>query len=515
MKLLTFKRPFYLTTLIVCGCIFTVNPGSVIAKEKEGKQKTITTLSEQELAAESGKKEKKSTETTGCVPKKITTLPDQELEVTRGKGVNVIVKVKCKGDAPAVGVTVGAATVKGKKAIELSPASAVTDHDGKAVFTVTGNKKTEEELAEIKFSAEGLAKKLAVKVSKTECKPASIKIEPEKKLTLEPGKSSQVTVKVKCENGSPAPDAKVDALVLTGSGKANISPSAVLTDASGLAVFTVKGVGETKKEPATIRFAVGELQANLDVKVGLLTGAVTETTECVPKKIITLPDQELMVERGKDVNVTVKVKCKGDVPATGVTVAAVTLKGKKAIELSPASAITDTDGKATFTVTGNKIKEEELAEIKFTAGELTTRLAVRVSKTECKPVKMKLEPEQKLTLEPAKNGQVVVKILCENGSPAVDAKVDALVQSGSGKIEISPSAQLTNASGKAVFTVTALKETKKEPATIRFVTGDLISYLNVKVQPITGEESPKEETTPRAISTPEGKTTPQEVATPK
>lgn len=59
MKLLTFKRPFYLTTLIVCGCIFTVNPGSVIAKEKEGKQKTITTLSEQELAAESGKKEKK------------------------------------------------------------------------------------------------------------------------------------------------------------------------------------------------------------------------------------------------------------------------------------------------------------------------------------------------------------------------------------------------------------------------------------------------------------------------
>ena len=273
MKWLNFKHPFYLTTLILCGFIITVNPCSVIAKEKKNK------------------------ETTGCVLKTITTLPVQELVVERGKSVNVTVKVICKGDTPAVGVTVEAVTLKGKKAIELSPASAVTDEYGKAVFTVTGNKKTEEELAEIKFKAGELATKLAVKVRRTECIPGSVKIEPEQELILEQGKSGQVTVKVKCENGSPAVDAKVDALVQVGSGKIDLSPTAALTDASGKAVFTVTGTKETKKEPATIRFTAGDLMAKLDVKVKSVTGEtipreeITPKEEATPKEAVT-PEKE-------------------------------------------------------------------------------------------------------------------------------------------------------------------------------------------------------------------------------
>ncbi|MFN3533114.1 MAG: hypothetical protein ACK41Q_11460 [Candidatus Brocadia sp.] len=502
MKWLNFKHPFYLTTLILCGFAMAVNPHGVIAKEKKTKETNED-------------KPKTSTETAGCVLKKITTIPVRELVAERGKGVNVTVKVICKGDIPAAGVTVEAATLKGKKAIELFPISAVTDGDGKAVFTVTGNKKTEEDLAEIVFSTGGLATKLAVKVRKTECKPGIIKVEPEKEMVLEQGKTGQVTVKVKCENGSPAVDAKVDALVQIGSDKVDLSSSAELTDASGVAVFTVTGIQETKKEPATIRFMTGDLKTKLDVRVKPVGGEGAETTECIPKAITTLPEQGLVVERGKSVNVTVKVKCKGNIPAVGVTVESVTLKGKKAIELSPASAVTDGDGKAVFTVTGNKKTEEDLAEIKFTAGEIAMRLPVKVRRTECKPGRIKIEPDQKLVLEQGKSGQVTVKVICENGSPAVDAKVDALVQAGGGKIGLSSSAELTDASGKVVFTVTGIQETKKEPATIRFMTGDLKAYISVKVIPITAGITPQKEATPKEVITPEAMATPEEIATPK
>ncbi|MEP9410441.1 MAG: hypothetical protein HRF42_03405 [Candidatus Brocadia sp.] len=517
MKWLNSKLPIYLTILILCGFALTANPHGAIAKEKktkeaeEGKPKVITTLADQELKVESAK----NTETAGCVVKKITTIPEQELTVERGKNVNITVKVRCKGDVPAAGITVEAAALKGKKAIDLSPVSAVTDKDGKAIFTITVTRKTEESLAEVVFTAGGLATRLPVKVRKTECKPGSIKIEPEKELVLKPGESEQVTIKVKCENGSPAVDAKVDALVQTGSGKVNISSSAELTDAGGKAVFTVTGIQETRKEPASIRFTTGDIKAKLDVMVRPVSGEGTETTECIPKVITTSPEHELMVERGKRVNVTVKVKCKDNIPAAGVTVEAVTLKGKKAIELLSGSAVTDEDGKAVFTVAGNRKTEEDVAEIKFTAGGLVTRLPVRVRTTECKPGRMKIEPEQKLVLEQGNSGQVTVKVICENGSPAVDAKVDALVQAGSGKVNVSSSAELTDSGGRAVFTVTGIKETKKEPATIRFMTGDLKAYINVRVIPVTVMATSQEKVTPEKIITPEAETTPKETAIPK
>lgn len=293
MKWLNLKRPFFLTILILCGFTMAVNPDGVIAKEKKtketktGKPKTITTLSEQELADESAKKDKKGTETAGCVVKKITTVPERELVVERGKGVTVAVRLRCKGDIPAVGVTVKAATLKGKKAIEISPVSAVTNEDGKALFTVTGNKKTEEDLAEIVFTADGLAAKIAVRVRRTECKPGIVKIEPEKELLLEQGKSGQITVKVKCENGSPAADAKVDALVQVGSGKIDLSSSAELTDASGKAFFTVTGIKETKKEPATIRFTTEDLKSYINVTVLPVTGGITPQEEATPEERIT------------------------------------------------------------------------------------------------------------------------------------------------------------------------------------------------------------------------------------
>jgi len=425
----------------------------------------------------------------------MVTHPDQELVMQKGKNANIVVRVKCKDDKPAAGVQVEADILKGKKIIELSPASAVTNEDGKAVFIVTGNKKTEEELPEIKFTAGELKAKIAVRVQTTGCAPESIQTEPEKKLVLELGKSGNVTVKVKCETGSPAVDAKVDAVIQEGVNKIELSPGAVLTDAGGYAVFTVTGRNLTEKDPARIKFMVGTLTSAIEVKVAEKidespTGKTgKETTENKPRAIVTHPDQELVMQKGKNSNIIVKVKHKDDKPAAGVQIEAEILKGKKIIELSPATAVTDENGKAVFTIAGNKKTEEELPEIKFTAGELKTKIVVRVQGTGCVPESMQTEPEKKLVIELGKSGNVTVKVKCEKGSPAVDAKVDAVIQEGVNKIELTPGAVLTDASGYAVFTVMGRNLTEKNLARIKFTVGTLTSALEVKVaEKTTGEK---------------------------
>ena len=158
--------------------------------------------------------------------------------------------------------------------------------------------------------------------------------------------------------------------------------------------------------------------------------AGTETTACKPKSIVTHPQQTLVLEKGKDVNVTVKVKCKGNEPAAGVTVEAAVLKGGKKIALSPASAVTDESGNVIFTVSGKKKTDEEPAEVQFTAGDLRTKLAVGVQTVPCVLGSMKINPEQVLMPEQGKNGTITVKTKCNNDSPAVDVKVDARIQEG-------------------------------------------------------------------------------------
>ncbi|MDQ1273416.1 MAG: hypothetical protein QG591_2046, partial [Planctomycetota bacterium] len=45
------------------------------------------------------------------------------------------------------------------------------------------------------------------------------------------------------------------------------SSTALLTDASGNAIFTVTGNSPTKKNPAKIQFTAGDLKTTLNVKV--------------------------------------------------------------------------------------------------------------------------------------------------------------------------------------------------------------------------------------------------------
>jgi 5-hydroxyisourate hydrolase-like protein (transthyretin family) len=379
---------------------------------------------------------------------------------------------------------VNAAVLKGGKKIALSPASAVTDENGKVIFTVSGNKNTDEEPAEVQFTAGDLQAKLEVRVQTAPCVLGSIKISPEQVLMLEQGKSGTVTVKTKCRNDSPAVDIAVDARVQEGGNKIALSSTALLTDASGNAVFIVTGNSPTKKNPAKIQFVAEDLNVTLNVKVTeIVTGdAGTGTAARKPKTIETHPDQTLVMEKGKNVNATVQVKYKGNEPAAGVTVTAAVLKGKKKIEISPANAVTDENGRVVFTVTGNAITDKELAEVQFTAEDLQTKLEVRVQTTECVVGSIKTNPEQALELEQGKSGTVMVKTKCKNGSPSVDVKVGATIQEGSNKIAISSTALLTDASGNAIFTVTGNSPTKKNPAKIQFTAGDLKTTLNVKVK---------------------------------
>ncbi|MBE7444621.1 MAG: hypothetical protein HS132_05020 [Planctomycetia bacterium] len=471
MQWLTGKYSFYLAILILVNSIIIVKPLGTIAQDTAG------------------------TGTTACKPKSIVTHPQQTLVIEKGKNANVTVKVTCKGKEPATGATVSAAILKGGKKIAISPPSAVTDESGNVIFTVSGNKKTDEEPAEVQFTAGDLRAKLAISVQAEPCVLGSIEISPEQVLILEQGKSGTVTVKTKCGNNSPAVDVKVDARIQEGGDKIALSSTALLTDEGGNAVFTITGNSLTKKNPAKIQFAAEGLNATLNVKVAeiAMSDASTGTTVCKPKAIVTNPGQKLLIEKGKDVNVTVKVTCKGNEPAVGVTVEAAVMKGKKKIEISPASAVTDENGKVVFTVSGNKKTDEELSEIQFIASDLQVKLEVRVQTVPCVLGSINISPEQVLILEQGKSGTVTVKTKCRNESPAVDVKVDARIQEGGDKIALSSTALLSDEGGNAVFIVTGNSPTKKNPAKIQFVAEDLKTTLNVKVKAVIDETKPKEE----------------------
>ncbi|MBM4056298.1 MAG: hypothetical protein FJ264_16835 [Planctomycetes bacterium] len=525
-----------------------------------------------------------------CKPKSIQTSPEKTLTLQKGKSANVTVKLKCKDGSPASGVTIETKVLKGNKNISYSPKSSVTDSNGKAVFAITGDKKTEEENAEIKFKTDTLNTTLGIKVQAEECDVGSLSTSPDKKLTLKEGESSEVTVKAKCKNGSPAVDVKVDAIIQSGSDSIKLSSSAGLTDESGKVVFTVSGTKKTKKEAATIKFSTDNIKTTLDVKVkqeteesaetssaietktavstekasettteettetesagetateevveesvseeetsetaadtageetsviateeaaettteevteaesaeettsGEETSAGTtettttektseETIKCTPKLIITHPDKKLTLEKGKKANITVKVKCKGESPAVGVKLEAHVKKGMKYITLTPKSAETDENGKAIFTVSGDKKTDTELAEIKFKADKLHTTLEVKVQAEACDLGNLVTNPEKKLNLKEGESSEVTVKAKCKNGSPAVDVKIDAIVQGGSGKVEVSPTGKLTDESGKAQFTVKGIKKTaKKDKISVKFSSGDIKSILDINVQ---------------------------------
>ncbi|MEP9409824.1 MAG: hypothetical protein HRF42_00185 [Candidatus Brocadia sp.] len=96
---------------------------------------------------------------------------------------------------------------------------------------------------------------------------------------------------------------------------------------------------------------------------------------CDPKSI-SLSTKRLIISNGSSDNVTVIVLGKDGCASEGVTVEAkISKKNKKRINISPDSKETDENGEAVFMITG---KKKGNAKVKFEAGDLKTRLNVKI-----------------------------------------------------------------------------------------------------------------------------------------
>jgi hypothetical protein len=110
---------------------------------------------------------------TPCVPVEMTAAP-KPLKIVREQSVEETVTVVCGDDAPSVNRLVQATITSGKKRITVSPASALTDANGQAKFTITATTKTGN--ARVKFQD-----------------------------ATRPEVKTNVNVKVKKKNGTPTP----------------------------------------------------------------------------------------------------------------------------------------------------------------------------------------------------------------------------------------------------------------------------------------------------------------------
>jgi hypothetical protein len=99
-------------------------------------------------------------------------------------------------------------------------------------------------------------------------------------------------------------------------------------------------------------------------------------TVCEAKSIKISPNK-LEITRNQSKVATVTVEGNGGCVSEGVEVmATINKSGKKRISILPESAVTDDEGKSTFTITAlNKTGE---AKVKFKAGELKKTLTVSV-----------------------------------------------------------------------------------------------------------------------------------------
>jgi len=95
---------------------------------------------------------------TPCEPESISASPASPLTLLREEDGEVTVTVS-GDDCLVAGETVTAETnTAGEKRISISPASATTDANGEATFTITATKKTGN--AKVTFKAEGVKKPL-------------------------------------------------------------------------------------------------------------------------------------------------------------------------------------------------------------------------------------------------------------------------------------------------------------------------------------------------------------------
>lgn len=98
----------------------------------------------------------------------------------------------------------------------------------------------------------------------------------------------------------------------------------------------------------------------------------------------------------------------------------------------------------------------------------------------CDAVSIEASPKT-LKLKRGESGNVTVTVICADGSPGIGKLMTAKIRTGKRCISVTPLGQNTDASGQAIFTITATKETGNAKAKFK-IAGDLKTTVTVKVR---------------------------------
>jgi hypothetical protein len=105
-----------------------------------------------------------ATPTPGVCNAGLITVSPRKLKLKKKERDDVVVTLNGEGDCPVEGETVKARITNGKRFITVSPASAITNDEGQAEFTITALKKTGD--AKVKLQSGNVKTILKVKVVK-------------------------------------------------------------------------------------------------------------------------------------------------------------------------------------------------------------------------------------------------------------------------------------------------------------------------------------------------------------
>ncbi|MEM4309069.1 MAG: ABC transporter substrate-binding protein [Thermoplasmata archaeon] len=410
--------------------------------------------------------------------------------ITGNVGQSTTVKVTVtSGGTPIEGVTVSLDITPATTSLEVSPTSATTNSNGVATFTVSVVSAITSDTT-YTITAHATYSTLTATGTGT--------------LGVQAGENINVDLQLSKTEVAGIAGAEVTATVTVLNGTApmsNVGVSLVLNPSTGLSAETGKTTGADGK--ATIKITVTQtVSADVTVSVKAVatigsktyeSAADTLTVKYVPYAItVTLEANQIDGKKDAAVNATVKV-LNGTTAMSGISVT-LTATPSTNIQISPATATTDSNGEAKFTITlgadfqtDTPVTLEPKATIdavEYTGAAATLTIKGVAAAYE---VTMSLNPTE---IEGKKDNTVKATIYVKTGGAGVSGVQVTVTFDKPG---LSANTATTDQDGKAEVTIT--------------LTEDFTSETTVKITPkVAGVDYPNSavnlKVTPKATTTP-------------
>lgn len=228
----------------------------------------------------------------------------------------------------------------------ISPETAVTNAAGDAVFTVTNTK-----AETVTYTAADITdnvtvtETIAVTFEPGEADAAQSTLSASlTSLVADGTASSSLTVAIKDANGNPIPGHTVS--LAKGGGSSMISPETAVTNADGEAVFTV-----TNTKAETVTYTATDMTDNVTVTETAAVAFMHGEADDI-QSTLTASLTSLVADGTASSSLTVAIKDENgnSIPGHNISLA----QGAGRSIISPASATTNADGKAVFTVTSKR-----------------------------------------------------------------------------------------------------------------------------------------------------------------